>query len=87
MAYRLELTSEAINDLRRIDRTQAQRIMKKLFQLAKNAEIVSHYALKEPFKGLYRIRIGDYRAQYALDHKEQVLIVEGIGHRRDVYDE
>lgn len=87
MSYRLELTIEARDDLRRIDRTTAQRIMKKLFRLAENAETVSHFALKGQFKGLYRIRIGDYRARYALNHDQQMIIVEGIGHRSDVYDE
>ena len=44
-------------------------------------------ALKGEWKGLYRYRIGDYRAIYRLDKEEKVLIVERLGHRREIYDD
>jgi mRNA interferase RelE/StbE len=35
----------------------------------------------------YRLRIGDYRAIYSIDNREQRVIVLFIGHRSEVYDD
>ncbi|WP_394297456.1 type II toxin-antitoxin system RelE family toxin [Methanoculleus bourgensis] len=34
---------------------------------------------------LYRIRVGDYRIVYAVDHAEQRVIILYVRHRRNVY--
>jgi mRNA interferase RelE/StbE len=34
----------------------------------------------------YKLRAGDYRAIITWDRDEDVLIVEAVGHRRNVYD-
>jgi mRNA interferase RelE/StbE len=86
-SYRLELTPEAKEDLRKIDKTNAERIVKKLRWLAENAAQVNHEALTGQWSGYYRWRIGDYRAIYQLDHAGRVLLAAVIGHRREVYDE
>ena len=33
----------------------------------------------------FRLRVGDYRVLYILDHKNHVLTICAIGHRSDVY--
>ena len=33
----------------------------------------------------FRLRVGDYRVLYLLDHKNHVLTICAIGHRSDVY--
>lgn len=33
----------------------------------------------------FRIRVGDYRILYAVEHKSRLLTVSAIGHRREVY--
>lgn len=86
-AYALELTLDAREDLRKIDKTDAERIIKKLRWLAGNAGQVKHEALTGQWTGYYRWRIGDYRAIYELNHKGRILIVAVIGHRREIYDE
>ena len=42
-------------------------------------------SLKGPFQSLYRLRIGDYRAVFAVDDKREVVSVREIGHRGNVY--
>jgi len=61
--------------------------MEKLLELAEDIDAVDHYALKGQWKGLYRIRIGDYRVIYDLIHEDYLIVVEAIGHRRDIYKE
>jgi mRNA interferase RelE/StbE len=33
----------------------------------------------------YRLRVGDYRVLYAVDHEARRVTVTRVGHRRDVY--
>jgi mRNA interferase RelE/StbE len=35
--------------------------------------------------GLHRLRHGDWRAIYRLDRAEDVMVVEHVAHRREVY--
>jgi mRNA interferase RelE/StbE len=85
--YTLRMTPDAKCDIRRIDPEMGRRIAEKLLEQAENATTVRHKAFKGKWRGLYSLRVGDYRAIYALNHDEQLLIVEIIGHRRDVYKE
>jgi len=41
--------------------------------------------LKCEFSGLRRIRIGNYRVAYEVQDEILVVLVIGIGHRREVY--
>lgn len=48
----------------------------------------------EPKKGkklkhsdFFRLRIGDYRAIYEIDNKNERIVILFIGHRKDVYDD
>ncbi len=33
----------------------------------------------------FRLRVGDYRILYRVEHTSQVLTISAIGHRREVY--
>jgi mRNA interferase RelE/StbE len=85
-AYTLEFAGDSKDDLKRLDKAIAERIMRKLEWLAANAATVKHIALKGEWSGFYRIVVGGYRAIYSLDHGERLVAVEVIGHRRDVYE-
>lgn len=37
------------------------------------------------YKGLYRYRYGDYRIIYEIYSKEKAIIINRIGHRKNVY--
>ncbi|RTZ59711.1 MAG: hypothetical protein DSZ31_03460 [Gammaproteobacteria bacterium] len=41
--------------------------------------------LKGKYKGLYRLRVGNYRVIYKRDNDKLVILVIRIGHRRDIY--
>ena len=36
-------------------------------------------------KGILRIRVGDYRVLYRVETNRLVVLVVGVGHRREVY--
>ena len=85
--YELRYTEHARSNLKRLDKATIRRIHQKLKRLAANAGELSHYPLKGEFKGLYRLRIGDYRAIYRLDHNSRLLEVKAVGHRSTIYDD
>lgn len=87
MAYKLRFEPKVKRYLRRLPKAQARRIVVKLLELAKFAEVQKHTPLKGQWKGFYRLRIGDYRAIYELRRDEIVIFVVVVGHRREIYDE
>ena len=85
--YRIEFTDSARNDLERLDRQTAQRILKKLAWLAEHADKYPHQALTGKWAGYFKFRVGDYRVIYSLSHQVLLIVVIRIRHRREVYDE
>ncbi len=84
--YEVEFTSAAESDLARLSKTIAQRILKKIRWLAENFEDVTPESLTGDWKGLYKLRVGDYRVLYTFSQVERrVIIVHLIKHRREVY--
>ncbi len=84
--YEVEFTSAAESDLARLSKTIAQRILKKIRWLAENFENVTPEPLTGEWKGLYKLRVGDYRVLYTFSQVERrVIIVHLIKHRREVY--
>ena len=82
MAARVEYKASVARDLRRLGRAEAlrvqERIEKALLSGGRQGE-----ALGGEFHGLYRLRVGDYRAIYA--RTDEGYLVLRIGHRREVY--
>ena len=86
MKYEVELSVIALADLSGLDSGPAQRVRDKIDWLAENADVVRHEAMTGKFQGMYRLRIGVYRAVYDLDQETRTIIFDRIGHRREVYD-
>jgi mRNA interferase RelE/StbE len=36
-------------------------------------------------KGLFKLRVGDYRIAYSIEEKKKLLTIHLIGHRREIY--
>lgn len=85
-SYALYFTERSVSDLKSLDRPVARRIVQKLEWLADNVAVVAHMPLTGDWQGYYRLRVGDYRVIYRLDHPLRMLVVELIGHRSDIYD-
>jgi mRNA interferase RelE/StbE len=85
LVYELEITKPAIRALRRIPANAARRIRGNLDRLAEDPMRALNV---KPLKGRpgYRLRVGDWRAIYELDHAQHRLIVLDIGPRGSVYD-
>ena len=84
--YTIRFANDAIDDLRRLDKATATRIIRKINWLAENADNVVPKGLRKEYAGLAKIRERDYLIIYQLLQNEEVLVVHVVGHPRDVYD-
>jgi len=87
MTYKLFFLKEAVEEFKRLDKTVQRIIREKLELLAKNPEILKNNIkpLKGEYKGLYRLRVGNYRIIYKTDNENLIIILIRIGHRKDIY--
>ena len=83
--YDIELMPQARDDLARLDRAIAQRVLNKLRWLAENVDRITPEPLTGDWKGVFRLRAGSYRILYTIQRTERRITVHLIGHRRDVY--
>ncbi len=82
--YKIILQNPAEKFLKKLDKKEKIRIIKKLKELKRNPEI--GIPLTANLTGLWKLRIGDYRAIYAIKDQELVVLVLKLGHRKNIYD-
>lgn len=82
MACRIEYKSSVYHDLKGVDKSIAKRIIKELDD-ALSEDSNCGEALTGQFKGLFKLRIGDYRVVYSKIGDGVVIL--RIGHRSKVY--
>jgi mRNA-degrading endonuclease RelE of RelBE toxin-antitoxin system len=83
MSWSIQWTDAALRDLRRLDRSVAQRVVGKLDAAAKHPE---RYFERLARSNDYKRRVGDYRLLALLAPNEHTLVVLRADHRRRVYD-
>jgi mRNA interferase RelE/StbE len=84
LAYRIELSPRAQRDLKALDGSVRRRIKQRIDTLAQNP-YPSGIKKLEGEDELYRLRVGDYRILYQIKGKILLVLIVGIGHRRDIY--
>lgn len=80
---KISYKASVFRDLKHLDKARVELLLRQL------TEALSHDSdagvpLKGEFKGLYKLRIGDYRVIYAKTDRETVVVLR-IGHRSKVY--
>jgi len=83
--YRVKFTPEALKQMENLDKSIAQQVLKKLHWMGENFDQTTHLPLTGTLKGIYKLRVGDYRALYDFDKDVQTIIVHFVQHRREVY--
>lgn len=79
----VEYTNKAVEHLEDLDPPTAERVMNKIDEAT---EWTEHRLDPLTNYNYYKLRAGDYRAIITWDRDEDVLVVEAVGHRRNVYD-
>jgi len=82
LSYKIAFKKSVARDLKRIDRDQAERILRKIEQeLPEKAETFP--ALTGKFSGLRKFRVGDYRVVFSI--LGDTALILRISHRREAY--
>ena len=85
MKYDLEYSSRARAGLDDLDSKPRRIVSDKIEWLAENAADYRHEPMTGQYSGMFRLRVGAYRAVYELDRINRRIFVDQVGHRRDVY--
>lgn len=73
----------AITDLDAIDFSIAQKIVAKVSWLSEHYANIIPELLHYDLKGVYKLRVGDYRVLYKISDK--VIIIKMVDHRSRIY--
>ena len=83
--YDLRVLKAAENDLARLDRTTARRIVTRIQWLAEHLDETTLELLTGTLSGFFKLCAGDYRVIYKVFKTENLIVIHRIGHRREVY--
>ena len=85
MAWKVEYTKTAREQLKKLPNDIALRIMKYMDKRAAEAPRQYGKAMKGEYTGRWRYRVGDYRVVCSLHDDVLVIEVVRVGHRKNVY--
>lgn len=86
--HKVIYSKSSIKDLKKLDITLAQRIIKKVdFFACQNNPLDFAKSLKQFGDDKYRFRIGDYRVIFKIDANGtvKILMILNIKHRKEIY--
>ncbi len=85
MAYRGRIKKSAEKELSKLPLTALHDLRKKIVSLGNNPFPFGYKKLKG-FQDQYRIRSGNYRVIYRVEHYRLIIEVLKIGDRKNIYD-
>jgi mRNA interferase RelE/StbE len=81
--YSLEWRPSARKELKRLDKSVAARIVRKVNELADDPRPAG--VIRLTGADLWRVRVGDYRVVYAIEDDQLVVLIVRVGGRGAVY--
>ncbi len=81
--HNTEWTENALEDLGRLDKPVAKRILNKISWFSEHFDNIIPLPLSGDLSGVYKFRIGDYRVIYTIE--DESLVIPAVGHRRNIY--
>lgn len=86
MTFFIYYDNQPLNFLKKSDKHLSNRIIDKIEELLPNNPVPHTAKSIIGEQGVFRIRIGDYRALYRIDYSEKKIIIFFIEKRSKVYD-
>ena len=83
--FKLDFTDEGKATFASLDKDVAQRILNKLKWFIQNIGTINFISLEGNLAGLYKLRVGDWRVIYDVNHNDKVVTVHRVGHRKEIY--
>lgn len=82
--YKLIYHKSAVKFIAKLDKTSQERIVTGLKGLLSNPT-EGDIKILQGYRDLYRLRIGNYRVIFSINHQEQIIYIQAIGNRGDIY--
>ncbi len=82
-SYRVAVSSSAERELRQIPKRDLRRIARKMEALAQDPTPPGSIKLEGERR--YRLRQGDWRLVYEIDHASRTVDIVKVGRRREIY--
>lgn len=82
--YKVIWDEKAVDFINKLDNFLAKRIVKLIKEFSENPESKEIKRLKG--ENAFRLRAGDYRIILDLDHKDKIIKILKIGHRKNIYE-
>lgn len=86
MIYVVEYEPEALADLEKLMQAIREQVVKKINWLAENFDQINPQSLTAELSGFFKLRVGDYRVIYEFSREEEIIFIDRVKHRRDVYN-
>ncbi len=88
MAWKVELSSEAVRELDKLDAQPARRILKFLHERVANLD--DPRTIGQALRGsrlgeFWKYRVEDYRLICRIEDAQLLVLVLRVGHRREIY--
>jgi mRNA interferase RelE/StbE len=84
--YTFRWRERAVRQLRAIPQPTALTILRALAELGDDPRRQDANIKKlAGYDDRYRLRVGDYRVIYDISDKQLIILVVGVGHRREIY--
>ncbi|MBC8205502.1 type II toxin-antitoxin system RelE/ParE family toxin [bacterium] len=85
MKYKIQINSRTKKEIAYLDKKLLQRISNRIDELGENPLPRGTKKLRGDCEDCYRIRIGQYRLLYRIDHANKLLYIDKISHRKEAY--
>ena len=84
MTYQIEISKPAAKFIRSLPKPEKERVMRAIYKLPEEGDIKQMKGARG--RGLFRLRVGDYRIIYSVDNGELIVFVIDAGNRGQIYN-
>lgn len=81
----VEYSGEARRDLKRLSPDIARRVVERVHWLSEHFDTQTPQALGGEYRGMYKLRVGDWRVIYEIQFNRQRIVVHAVDHRSRIY--
>jgi mRNA interferase RelE/StbE len=82
--YRVAYRPAVLDDLAKIEKAMAQRLLEKTKWLSSNVENLRHEPISQDLPGLSKYAVGEWRIFYSIDREDHLVDVHLIAHCTDL---
>lgn len=83
--YRIIIEKPAEKFIMKLPKPEKERVLRAIYKLPQEGDIKQLKGKRS--KGLFRLRVGDYRIIYAVDNGKLVVFVIDAGNRGQIYNQ